>query len=754
MNAATAVLQRIARAYLGEDRSHRVGTFRLRPAQREALRAAEAALKEFGGAVIADAPGSGKTVLALALAARHADCLVVAPAALRDQWQRAAARAGVAIRVASAESLSAGKDLLPAALLVVDEAHQFRTPGTQRYRQLALLAMHRRLLLLTATPVVNSLRDHDALLALIVGERAIELTAAQRAKLVLRLATAPARKPELRRLSSLTTRADVSGLAEALQSLPPPLPLADGSAATAIVRTSLAFAWASSLAALDAALSRRLLRGRALDDQLAAGHWPSRASLRDFLVGDDAMQLTFGFETAASAPGELVSARATLSVHLRAVAALRDRIRPLVAADTAARARALATLSARHPGQRVVLLAQSAATVRALYFALRHQPGVVGIVGQRVMAAAGRWSRDEVLAALGARAGDYDPRDLRGIRLLLATDVLAEGVELQAASILVHADPAWTPARLEQREGRVAREGQRREVLVTRFRVPSAAQALLRVNERLVRKAAARAMAMRLPAARAQLARRLARWRIASAHSPDGDSAARVAAIRHPRCGFLALLQSGASTSLVCGEFTRGRWRVLDSPRALARALPASTISSVPIQHQHLGCVRRVLREWLHQRRGADAMRDASSIAASVLRDLRRRFDAFIAAAPLAERAERSRVLGTLLMELAALRGKGVEIELRRILRDGTREGTHDATRDAALLGALRDLLAAAPEHDTATAHSPLGDREQRGPESQTRPVVIETTGRVRIEAVLILVASPGAGEASGPAPH
>lgn len=732
MNAATAVLQHIARAYLGEDSSQIVGAFRLRPAQREALRAAEAALEEFGGALIADAPGSGKTVLALALAARHADCLVLAPAALREQWQRAAARAGVAIRVASVESLSAGQAIASASLIVVDEAHQLRTPSTQRYRRLAQLAMHRRLLLLTATPVVNRLGDRDALLALILGERASELSAAQRARLILRLATEPTRKHPLHRLASLATRAEVPGLGEALQSLPPPLPLADGSAATAIVRTSLAFAWASSLAALDAALSRRLLRGRALDDQLAAGHWPSRASLRDFLVGDDAMQLTFGFET-ASAPGELVNARATLSVHLRAVAALRERIRPLVAADTAIRARALATLSAKHSGQRIVLLAQSAATVRALYSALRHEPGVVGIVGQRVLAAAGRWSRDEVLAALDARAGDYDPRDLRGIRLLLATDVLAEGVELQAASILVHGDPAWTPARVEQREGRLAREGQRREVLVTRFRVPAEAQALLRVNERLLRKAAARETAMRLPVARAQLARRLAHWRVASAHSSDGDSAARVAAIRHSHCGFLALLRNGTTISLVGGEYSRGRWRVTDSPRALARALPASTASSVPLEQQHLSCVKRVLRDWQRQRSGAHAARDESSIPASVFRDLRRRFDAFIAAAPLAERAERSRAAGTLLMELAALRGKGVEIELRRILRDATRDGTHEGTRDgtddAALLGALRGLLAVAPRRDAASP------------------------GRVRIEALLILVAAPSARGASGPAP-
>lgn len=53
-----------------------------------------------------------------------------------------------------------------------------------------------------------------------------------------------------------------------------------------------------------------------------------------------------------------------------------------------------------------------------------------------------------------------------GKKVLVATDCLSEGVNLQEAfSAVVHYDLAWNPTRHEQREGRVDRFGQRRDVV-------------------------------------------------------------------------------------------------------------------------------------------------------------------------------------------------------------------------------------------------------------------------------------------------
>ena len=53
-----------------------------------------------------------------------------------------------------------------------------------------------------------------------------------------------------------------------------------------------------------------------------------------------------------------------------------------------------------------------------------------------------------------------------GCRVFLSTDAGGVGLNLQAASAVVNFEPAWNPARLEQRIGRVHRLGQTHPVQV------------------------------------------------------------------------------------------------------------------------------------------------------------------------------------------------------------------------------------------------------------------------------------------------
>jgi ERCC4-related helicase len=78
-----------------------------------------------------------------------------------------------------------------------------------------------------------------------------------------------------------------------------------------------------------------------------------------------------------------------------------------------------------------------------------------------------------------------DPED--PVRILLATDAAAEGLNLQeTARLLLHYDIPWNPSRLEQRNGRLDRHGQARDVLVHHF--TSEDDADLRFLGRVVRK--------------------------------------------------------------------------------------------------------------------------------------------------------------------------------------------------------------------------------------------------------------------------
>lgn len=61
-----------------------------------------------------------------------------------------------------------------------------------------------------------------------------------------------------------------------------------------------------------------------------------------------------------------------------------------------------------------------------------------------------------------------DPND--SIRILIATDAASEGLNLQeTARLLLHYEIPWNPSRLEQRNGRLDRHGQARDVIIGHF---------------------------------------------------------------------------------------------------------------------------------------------------------------------------------------------------------------------------------------------------------------------------------------------
>jgi hypothetical protein len=140
------------------------------PNQVRSFRRALAAVRRHRGAVLADPVGSGKTFVALAVAAalnRGATACLV-PATLLGQWEAAGARVGLTLKLCSHEQVSRGR--LPqntGGLVIIDESHHFRNPQTRRYAYLAPWLIGRPALFVTATPVVNRIADlaHQLLLA-------------------------------------------------------------------------------------------------------------------------------------------------------------------------------------------------------------------------------------------------------------------------------------------------------------------------------------------------------------------------------------------------------------------------------------------------------------------------------------------------------------------------------------------------------------------------------------------------------------
>jgi hypothetical protein len=145
--------------------------------------------------------------------------------------------------------------------------------------------------------------------------------------------------------------------------------------------------------------------------------------------------------------------------------------------------------------------------------------------------ASGRLSRDDLLARFAPLAqGVAAPHPRERVTLLLATDLLSEGVNLQDAAVVVHLDLPWNPARLAQRLGRIRRPGGACEVTSYLMSPPARSALLLRAEARLREKLAQAEQTIGrgldvLPALSADVGRA----HVASSAIPVGGSASALA---------------------------------------------------------------------------------------------------------------------------------------------------------------------------------------------------------------------------------
>jgi superfamily II DNA or RNA helicase len=482
------VRARIAQIILGANQAcARLGGITLKPHQQSAVARVEAALEEFGGALLCDDVGMGKTFVATAVARRFSRTLIVAPAALASMWRDALATTGTSADFLTLERLSRTRATDVSRngydLVVVDEAHHARNPATRRYRNLARLTRDARIVLLSATPIHNRATEMSSLLALFLGSRARALTADELARCVVRRergelladAAIPIITPTLHRQLPDNPR-----IVEELMALPPPLPVRDGGVGGALIGRGLVHQWASSEAALHEAVRRRIARAAALIASLEAGNYPTASELETWIYCEGALQL--GFPELLSSPTDGASALLdAVRSHSDALAEFHARHRCETSID-AQRADQLVEIRKAHPSARIVAFAQYAETVSMLFSRLSATRGVATLSARGGLVAGGRLTRDETLARFAPRASHVEsPPRAEQIDLLLTTDLLSEGVNLQDAEVVIHLDVPWTAARLEQRVGRLARMGSLIDrVHVYLLRPPASAAALLR----------------------------------------------------------------------------------------------------------------------------------------------------------------------------------------------------------------------------------------------------------------------------------
>ncbi|HET8775352.1 MAG TPA: DEAD/DEAH box helicase [Thermoanaerobaculia bacterium] len=411
------------------------------------------------GAILADDVGLGKSFVAAEVMRRFEQVDLIVPAALVAQWQETLRAFDVRATVITHAGIVREPFFAEPRerVVVVDEAHAFRNPHTQRYAALARRTTGARVLLVTATPVCNSVGDLEALVRLIArddllcdaGVPSIDhafatrdrgLIAAIVAALVIRRGRSVL--PAALQFGGLERRVVRHPVLRATGIDGLRFPLVGESA---ILRRFLWRRLESSEAALLESLRRQrrfyeralaaVAAGRTLpkrDYRAAFGHEEDRDAFQEVLFWDL-------FAPAGEAdPHEIREELARIDALVEC------------ASDSPNVKRAL--LLGILTGEPTLIFTGSAATARDLHLAIQGS----GLVTARER------SRDAALTAF--LAGRID--------VVVSTDLAAEGLNLQRAATVVHYDIPWNPVKLDQRNGRAHRIGQERDTVRAIYFLP------------------------------------------------------------------------------------------------------------------------------------------------------------------------------------------------------------------------------------------------------------------------------------------
>ena len=531
----------------------------LAPHQIPAAKRLSAIISRYGGALLADDVGLGKSYVALAVAlARQQPFVLVVPAVLVSQWRGLLDRFGVTdTSIVTHESLSvhayrpSPSSTVPYRLFVIDEAHRFRNPETNRYRALARLVVGSRVLLVTATPIHNRVADLLHLLRLFLRDHALaalgvpSLRNAARREADRSLAHAAVARVIVARSRERVQTAYDGGpvrmvfprsTTAALRAGPAPdglisdlaagvAALRAGGGAVPLLRLMLLRRLGSSLPAFRAALARHdayldlaaraAAEGRALTPREFQRCFPRAAE-------SDIQLVLFPLLLEHTANGST-----PFGDDRKILARLRDLLPRAPARDP--KVEALERLLTVRPSRaKTIVFTDAQPTARYLLQCLRHRraAAVFGHVGRF---ASGDVSRQEVLRAFAPRAqGGTQPVTALQTDVLIATDLLSEGLNLQDAERVVHYDLPWSPARLAQRVGRIDRLGSSHASITTvTFLPPPALARALAIEERLATKVSAQQVAG--TGGRLDWCDQLATLASASAGAPASSCAAAIA---------------------------------------------------------------------------------------------------------------------------------------------------------------------------------------------------------------------------------
>lgn len=451
--------------------------------QRHGYLAAKSIIERYGGVLIADSVGLGKTFVALSLIDDYKKpTLLICPASLQHafwkEYVEERRQKDIHIDIIPMESVSRGElSRLPNRyeLVVVDEAHHFRSASSKRWRNLRdwlQQAEHDvKVVMLTATPINNSIwdlynqvrlitRDRDghfhpdipsvhALFKQAMGDKEykslyelLERLVVRRSRSFIRrhypnaeIAGTQIRFPKRNLHAVRYSLQDQYGeqLYEEILSTVQELYKEQNPSIAALVQLLLVKRLESSTYAFQRSL-------KAIQDKVSS----TLESISQQIAEDDALGLLDSIENDLGGMNRDAELASHLLHKIKGVGSRND-----------VKLKELEKLIHSLSGRKMIIFTSFKDTAEYIHGHLQKRGFLCGLVH----GATDDEARIKLIQQFAPRANNVNiPRD-QELNLLITTDVLGEGMNLQDADVVISYDLPWNPMRLVQRIGRVDRIG-------------------------------------------------------------------------------------------------------------------------------------------------------------------------------------------------------------------------------------------------------------------------------------------------------
>lgn len=135
--------------------------------QRVAVNKAISILNKYNGVIIADSVGLGKTYIGISLLKQYYNSsekiLIICPASLYNMWMNECSKNSLKVEIKTQEDIGRNgldkefmKDI---KYILIDETHNFRNDSSERFKELINHTANKKIIELTATPINNSIMD-------------------------------------------------------------------------------------------------------------------------------------------------------------------------------------------------------------------------------------------------------------------------------------------------------------------------------------------------------------------------------------------------------------------------------------------------------------------------------------------------------------------------------------------------------------------------------------------------------------------